>query len=93
MAQAQRACSCSDSPEQLRCYWGNRMPGLATPRLAPLSGRAAALLGCAKNAIYMQLWPLGTIKVEKYVKGAVKKLRPSNTTGNTNEAYFRALIS
>ena len=57
-------------------------------------------LWCAKNAIrilaiyiVLQLWPLGTIKVEKYVKGAVKKLRPSNTTGNTNEAYFGALIS
>ena len=49
---------------------------------------------CAKKAIYyIQLWPLGTIKVEKYVKGAVKKLRPSNTKGGTNEAYFGALIS
>ena len=24
-------------------------------------------LWCAKKAIYIQLWPLGTIKVEKYV--------------------------
>ena len=51
------------------------------------------LLWCAKKAIYIQLWPLGTIKVEKYVKWAVKKLRPSNTKGRTNEAYFGALIS
>ena len=50
-------------------------------------------LWCAKNAIYIQLWPLGTIKVEKSIKGAVKKLRPKNTTGNTLEAYFGALIS
>ena len=50
-------------------------------------------LWCAKKAIYIQLWPLGSIKVEKYVKWAVKKLRPSNTKGGTNEAYFGALIS
>ena len=51
------------------------------------------MLWCAKNAIYIQLWPLGGFKVEKYVKWAVKKLRPSNTTGDTYEAYFGALIS
>ena len=50
-------------------------------------------LWCAKKAIYIQLWPLGRFKVEKYVKWVVKKLRPSNTTGHTNEAYFGALIS
>ncbi len=36
------------------------------------------LLWCAKKAIYIQLWPLGTIEVEKSIKGAVKKLRPEN---------------
>eukprot|EP01048_Picozoa_sp_COSAG05_P026005 COSAG05_NODE_6887_length_887_cov_0.983503_1_plen_49_part_10 len=30
---------------------------------SPLS--VSALLWCAKNAIYIQLWPLGTLKVEK----------------------------
>ena len=51
------------------------------------------LLWCAKNAIYIHIVAPRTIKVEKYVKGAVKKLRPSNTKGRTNEADFGALIS
>ena len=34
-----------------------------------------SLLWCAKNAIYIQLWPLGGFKVEKYVKGAELKLK------------------
>ena len=50
-------------------------------------------LWCAKNAIYIQLWPLGTIKVEKSKKGTVKKLRPKNRLGSTLEAHFPALIS
>ena len=35
-------------------------------------------LWCAKNDLYIQLWPLGTLKVEKSMKGAIKKLRPKN---------------
>ena len=44
-------------------------------------------------SIYIQLWPLGGFKVEKYVKGVVKILGSRNTTGNTNEAHFPTLIS
>ena len=51
------------------------------------------LLWCAKNDLYIQLWLLGTIKVEKYVKWVVKKLGSRNTTGNTLETYFATLIS
>ena len=40
-------------------------------------------LWCAKNDIYIQLWPLGTIEVEKSIKGVVKKLRPENGLGGT----------
>ena len=36
---------------------------------------------------------LGTIKVEKYVKWAVKKLGSRNRLGSTNEAHFPTLIS
>ena len=61
--------------------------------MAVITIAAALWLWCAKNAIYIQLWPLGSVKVEKYVKWVVKKLRPPNTTGSTNEAYFGALIS
>ena len=50
-------------------------------------------LWCAKKAIYIELWPLGTIKVEKYVKWAVKKLGSRNTNGCTLETYFATLIS
>ena len=51
------------------------------------------LLWCAKKAIYIQLWPLGTLKVEKSIKGAVKKLGSRNTNGRTLETYFATLIS
>ena len=60
---------------------------------APCAGAGSQQLWCAKKAIYIQLWPLGTIKVEKSKKGAVKKLRPKNRLGSTNEAYFPALLS
>ena len=30
-------------------------------------GRQCMQLWCAKKAIYIQVWPLGSIKVEKYV--------------------------
>ena len=48
---------------------------------------------CAKNAIYIQLWPIGTIKVEKSIKGVVKKLGSRNRLGSTIEAHFPTLIS
>jgi len=40
-------------------------------------------LWCAKNAIYIQLWPLGTIEVENSIKGTVKKLGSRNHLGGT----------
>ena len=51
------------------------------------------LLWCAKKAITIQLWPLGSIEVEKSIKGTVKKLGSRNHLGNTNETYFPTLIS
>ena len=42
-----------------------------------------SLLWCAKNDLYIQLWPLGSIEVKKSIKGVVKKLRPENALGNT----------
>ena len=50
------------------------------------------LLWCAKNAFYIQLWPLGRFKVEKSIKGVVKKLRPENALGHTLETCLHALI-
>ena len=51
-------------------------------------------LWCAKNDIYIQLWPLvGSIEVEKSIKGVVKKLGSRNHLGKTNDAYFPTLIS
>ena len=32
------------------------------------------VLWCAKKAIYIQLWPLGTIKVEKYILASTSKV-------------------
>ena len=51
------------------------------------------VIWCAKNDLYIQLWLLGTIKVEKSIKGAVKKLGSENALGNTLETYFPTLIS
>ena len=57
------------------------------------SGIAGTTIWCAKNAIYIQLWPLGSIEVENSIKGAVKKLGSRNHLSNTNETYFPTLIS
>ena len=47
----------------------------------PSSMAQSTQLWCAKNDLYIQLWPLGTIEVEKFIKGVVKKLRPENALG------------
>ena len=59
------------------------MPRRACGGVARAWRARAWQLWCAKNAIYIQLWPLGTIEVEKSIKGTVKKLRPENALGGT----------
>ena len=42
-----------------------------------------AQIWCAKKAIYIQLWPLGTIEVKKSITVTVKKLGSGNMLGST----------
>ena len=53
---------CRRSHYHINHKTSNTLAGLALPQTV-----TDLQLWCAKNAIYIQLWPLGTIKVEKYV--------------------------
>ena len=64
----------------MRCHGGAPFPRCQDPCLIVWPGptRLDRLLWCAKKAITIQLWPLGTIDVEKSIKGVVKKLGSRN---------------